>query len=80
VQTHASGHEAGPLCPVMLRMSDDDITGNIKKEMKFKGNNNENAQNETKKYIYKYIIVKVLFTCTIHVHSNAHKVIAGFFF
>jgi hypothetical protein len=30
VETHASGHEAGPLCLVMLRMGDDGIKENKK--------------------------------------------------
>jgi hypothetical protein len=67
VQTHASDHEAGPLCRVMLRMGDGGIKGNGEKEMKFKGNNNENAQNETRKQIHKYIILKILFTRAIYV-------------
>ena len=37
-----------------------------KKEMKFNGNNNEKAQNETRKQIYKYINFKIPFTRTIN--------------
>jgi len=54
VQTRVSRHEAGPLCPVMLRMGDDGITKNEKKkEIKFK-DNNEKAQNKTSKQIHNF--------------------------
>jgi hypothetical protein len=55
MQTHASGHEAGSLCPVMLRTVDDGITQNGKKGKEVQRQQQYKTRNNTRKQTYNYI-------------------------